>query len=84
MGHQETFAFDLKNAFPFYYLQTPKYVAGLKCHLKQVDDPYYKLTHIKEEVIHQKPDIWMYHDVLSPTESQDVISTARPFVSVEC
>ncbi len=56
-------------------------MAKLKCILKTRHDPYFKLGPIKVEEMHQNPHIWLYHDVLSPRESQDIMSTAGPFVS---
>ena len=61
--------------------QDPKYVAKLKCYQKTMNNPYYKLGPIKEEIIHINPSIWMYHDIASPLERQGIIQTAGPFVS---
>ena len=46
-----------------------------------MNNPYYKLGPIKEEIIHLSPNIWMYHDVASPLERRGIIETAGPFVS---
>ena len=46
-----------------------------------MNNPYYKLGPIKEEIIHINPSIWMYHDIASPLERQGIIQTAGPFVS---
>ena len=46
-----------------------------------MDNPYYKLGPIKEEIVHYNPNIWMYHDVASPKERRGIIDTAGPFVS---
>ena len=32
-------------------------------------------------MIHQSPGIWLFHDLLSPTESRNIVETAGPFVS---
>ena len=36
---------------------------------------------IKEETVHLDPGLWIYHDIVSPKEKQDIIKTAGPFVS---
>ena len=36
---------------------------------------------VKEETVHLDPGLWIYHDMLSPKEKQDIIKTAGPFVS---
>ena len=46
-----------------------------------MNNPYYKLAPIKEEIIHINPSIWMYHDIASPLERRGIIQTAGPFVS---
>ena len=57
-------------------------MAKLKCYLKTMDNPYYRLGPIKEEIVHYNPSIWMYHDVASPKERKGIIDTAGPFVSI--
>ena len=56
-------------------------MAKLKCHLSHRDDPYYYLAPAKIEVAHLKPDILIFHDVVSPTEMETVRNTAAPLVS---
>jgi len=60
-------------------LRDVKYVAKLRCRLKGTD-PYYKLAPIKEETVHLDPGLWIYHDIVSPKEKQDIIKTAGPFM----
>jgi len=62
-------------------LRDVKYVAKLKCHLKGMEqDPYFKLAPVKEEIVHLDPGLLVYHDILSPQETQDIVKTAGPFM----
>ncbi len=60
--------------------QPAEYVAKLKCHMKDLGNPFYKLNPIFEEEVHKQPDIWMYHEVVTFNERLRVKELAKPLV----
>ena len=62
-------------------LRPASYTAKLKCYMKHNEDPFYRLNPIKEEIAHLEPKISVYHDVMSPEETEAIQLTALPFVS---
>ena len=63
-------------------LRPASYTAKLKCYMKHNEDPFYRLNPIKEEIAHLEPKISVYHDVMSPEETEAIQITALPFVSL--
>jgi len=62
-------------------LRPASYTAKLKCYMKHSEDPFYKLNPIKEEIAHLEPKISVYHDVMSPEETEAIQHTALPFMA---
>ncbi len=59
-------------------------MARLKCYFSDRGDPYYLLHPTKVEMAHMKPEILVFHDVISPKEMQTIKDLAAPIVrSVE-
>jgi hypothetical protein len=43
--------------------------------------PALKIAPVKEELLHDDPPIWMFHDVITETQTQIMKSLASPIVN---
>ena len=54
----------------------------LKCYHDARDDPWFMLQPVKVEQVHLTPDIFLFHDIITKPELEDIKKTAGPLVSI--
>ena len=52
----------------------------LKCYHDTRNDPWFKLQPVKVEQVHISPDIFLFHDIITKAELDDIKKTAGPLV----
>lgn len=55
-------------------------VHKLKCYHDTRNDPWFKLQPVKVEEVHLAPDIFLFHDIVTKDELEDIKRTADPLV----
>ena len=53
----------------------------LKCYHDTRNDPWFSLQPVKVEQVHIAPDIFLFHDIITKAELDDIKKTAGPLVS---
>ena len=54
----------------------------LKCYHDTRDDLWFMLQPVKVEQVHITPDIFLFHDIVTPAELEDIKKTAGPLVRI--
>ena len=54
---------------------------SLTCWLDHRTHPYLLIQPVRVELVHSQPDIWMFHDVISLKELDDIKQTAQPHLA---
>jgi hypothetical protein len=54
----------------------------LKCYHDNRGDPWFTLQPVKVEQVHLTPDIFLFHDIVTTAELEDIKKTAGPLVRI--
>jgi len=54
---------------------------SLSCWLDSGSHPWLRIQPAKVELVHRQPDIWLFHDVISAGDLEDIKDTAKPHLA---
>lgn len=60
------------------------YIYRLTCRYLTENHPFLKIAPFKVEIKYLSPDIFLFHDVITDSEIQEIKKMGRPLVSYLC